>query len=368
MIGVDLAIKVVQRLLSPSGGVVLEGCRALWMFQGLYEKSNYETFQNMYTKFNTDHERLEIELEARLSVAATGMADTVVLMNDRERQIFQHQARQQQQQIVNQSAWSFRQLLYLQQVVLSKLDVPGFEDGATVDVESLQLQSYVCQYLHSAFYIRNRMGSEPHESMLRSQLKKLLREQDQQHQTGSNSPKIESQSIRTSSPMIRHTGSPIPHSMQQQQQPQQYHSGISVPVPMIPQMPSQLYNNSYQQPPQMSYPLQQSYQLVVQGNSMIYPSQASMMAMMSQQQQQYMPQGTFYNGNQMLPQEQQQQQQQQYLPSLSTLQQMQHGQAISSSTSQPSAPPQFSNRGILLPPPPTHQQAPPSYPPYYQQQ
>jgi hypothetical protein len=354
LIGIDLAVKVVQRLLSPSGGVVLEVCRALWVLQGLFEKSNYETFQSMYTQFNSEHERMELELDARLSVAATGMSDTVVLMNDRERHIFQHQACQKQQQIVNQSAWSFRQLLYLQQVVLSKLDVPGFEDGATVDVESLQLQSYVCQYLHSAFYIRNRMGREPHESMLRSQLKKLLREQEQQ-QTGGQSPKMNSQSIRTSSPMIRY--SPIPPTMQQQQQQQYNNANTNATAPMIPQMSAQLYNKSYQQQQQqLAYPQQLYQPPLIPGNTMVYSTQSSMMTMTSQpvQQQQYIQSlapGTYYNDNQMLLQ----QSQQHYLsPPIST-QQLLHPPPLPSSSSS-SLPQQYGNGGLQ-----------PPYQPYYQQ-
>lgn len=334
MIGIDLAVKIVQRLLSPSGGIVLEICRALWMIHGLFEQSQYDTFYNFDSKIQNEHERLESELEARLSVAGTGMSEAVTLMNERERTIFHHQANQQRQQLVNQSAWVFRQLLYLQQVVLCKLDIPGFEDGPTVDAESLLLQSYICQYIHSAFYIRNRMGSEPHESMLRSQLKKLLREQEQQQQNG-HSPKMNSVKTSSTSPMLQPTT----------QHQQQYTA-----TPMIQQMQNQPYN-AYQQ--QQVYPQQQlqtqPMMTMVMANGMPqqqqqYPQNTAMMysqPMMMQQQSQFM-----------LPQQQQQQLMSSYLPMAQ--QQPQYGQ--------PQLPP--------LPPPPHYNGLQPpqmQYPPYYQQ-
>ena len=345
MIGIDLAIKIVQRLLSPSGSIVLEICRALWMIHGLFEQSQYDTFYAMDTKLQNESDRLESELEARLSVAGTGMSQAVSLMNDRERSIFHHQANQQRQQLVNQSAWAFRQLLYLQQVVLSKLDIPGFEDGPTVDAESLLLQSYICQYIHSAFYIRNRMGSEPHESMLRSQLKKLLREQEQQLHIGIQSPKINPVShVNRNSPML------LPPASQQSQQ--QYVSNPMIPPAQnIPQ-----YNNAYQQPQMYSQQTQQVQPMMMtmmmppgisqqqhQYTSAMMYAPPSMMNMPPQSQQQFMvPQ---QQQQQYLPISQQQQQQQQYLQS------------------QLPPPPPYGG----IQPPQQQQQPPMQYPPYYQQ-
>jgi hypothetical protein len=238
----------------------------------------------------SEHERLESELDARLSMAGMEMSEAVALMNDRERQISLHQANQQRQQLVYQSAWDFRQLLCLQQQVLSQLDVPGFEDGPTVDAETLQLQSYLCQYLHSAFYIRNRMGSEPHESMLKSQLKKLLREQEQQQSSsGGQSPKI---SV-TASPVNRN--SPVPPNFH----PQQYNTSMNSNPPMLPSnIPTQSYGGTYMQPtyaqatPQMMMPNQYSMQpQIMSGNGMYTPQM-----MMPQQQSYSYPMGLPYNG------------------------------------------------------------------------
>ncbi len=337
MIGIDLAVKIVQRLLSPSGGIVLEISRALWMIHGFFEKSQYDSFYNFDTKLQTEHERLESELEARLSVAGTGMSEAVAMMNDRERTIFHHQANQQRQQLVNQSAWAFRKLLYLQQVVLCKLDVPGFEEGPTVDAESLLLQSYVCQYIHSAFNIRNRMGSEPHESMLRSQLKKLLREQEQL-QNGRQSPKMNSVTTSSASPMARNSPMLVPAS--------QHHAQYAGAMMMPQQVPNQPYNSAYQQ------------QQVYQQQAQIQPMASMMMANgLTQQQQQYtqatpmmystpmmMQQSTSFlmpQQQSMPPYLQQQQQQQPYVQSQ-----------------------------LPLPPPPHYSGIQPpqqQYPPYYQQ-
>jgi hypothetical protein len=293
MLGVDLAVRLVQRLLHPSGGVVLEVCRALWMLQGLQEQSKYDAFSTLDARLVAEHERLESELNARLSVAGTEMSEAVAMMNDRERQIAHHQANQQRQQLVYQSAWDARQLLCLQQQLLAQLDVPGFEDGPSVDAETLQLQSYLCQYLHSAFYIRNRMGSEPHESMLKSQLKKLLREQEQQQSSaGGHSPKMSG----TLSPVNRNSPVPLPFHQQQ------YSSSMNPNALMLPNsMPTQSYGGTYMQPtyaqgaPQMMMPT---------GMSSHYPTQPQMMPgngiyapqMMPQQPSYAYPMGPPYNG------------------------------------------------------------------------
>ena len=318
MIGIDLAVKIVQRLLTPSGGIVLEVSRALWMIHGLVEKSQYDSFYNFDTKLQTEHEGLESELEARLSVAGTGMSEAVAIMNDRERTIFHHQANQQRQQLVNQSAWTFRQLLYLQQVVLCKLDVPGFEDGPTVDAESLLLQSYICQYIHSAFYIRNRMGSEPHESMLRSQLKKLLREQEQL-QNGSHSPKMNSVTTSSASPMVRNSPMLVPASQHQaqysgammmsQQVPNQPYNGAYLQQQVYQQQPmaSMMMANGLPQPQQQQYPqathMMYSTPMMMQqqSTSFLMPPQQSMPPYLQQQQQQQQQQQPYVQSQLPLP-------------------------------------------------------------------
>jgi hypothetical protein len=268
ILGMDLAEQLVERLLSPSGGIVLEVCRALWTLQSLKEHESQASIAALDKHLMAEHERLESELDARLSVAGA-VSNAVSQMNERERQNFQVQADAQRQHVLNQTAWDFRQLLCWQQQALAKLDVPGFKEGPTVDASALQLQSQICQYLHSAFYIRNRMGSEPHETMLRSQLKKLQKEQQE---GASRSPKVSHASSPV--PMVRH--SPIP--------PPSYNNNVG--GIMVPMQPQQVNYNPY--PPQqpqlqamMGMPPQHAY-APLQG---MYGQPPPMMMMQQQQQQ-----------------------------------------------------------------------------------
>lgn len=282
-----MAVQLVQRLLSPSGGIVLEVCRGLWMLQALKELTSREDIQALDKSLLVQHERLEGELDARLSVTAAGsaVANAVAQMNERERHNFQLQAAQQRQQVLTQSTWDLRQLLCWQQQALAKLQVPGFEEGPTsIDEESLQLQSQICQYLHSAFYIRNRMGSEPHETMLKSQLKKLLRDQ-QEGGVGSsrNSPKMSRLSPIPPPPSFNNSNMSnmmMPMPMQQlppqynAYPPQQQQQQLMQPQlqPMLMGMPPQQYN---------AYHAQQQHQ---QGMMMYGQQQPPPMMMMHQQQ------------------------------------------------------------------------------------
>ena len=63
-------------------------------------------------------------------------------------------------------------MLAIQQEILTKAGIPYF-DGPTVDVLSIRVQAKICSFLHSAFYLRNRIGEKSHVSMLISQEKKL---------------------------------------------------------------------------------------------------------------------------------------------------------------------------------------------------
>ena len=184
-----MAVQLAERLLAPSGSLVLEVCRGLWALQGFREQACGDgALEVLDQTLLAQHEQLESELEARLSVAGAA-TDAVRQMNDRERHNFQTNAQHQREQILTQSAWELRRVLCCQQLILAKLQVPGFEEGPTVDDSSLQYQSLIGQYLHSAFFIRNKMGAAPHESMLKSQLTKLKREQEgTRSPMGGNSP------------------------------------------------------------------------------------------------------------------------------------------------------------------------------------
>jgi hypothetical protein len=71
--------------------------------------------------------------------------------------------------------WERRKLLCAQQAVLSKLGIPEF-DGPTVEPYALERQAHVCAYLHSAFYLRSRIGEQAHRTMLASLTKRLEKE------------------------------------------------------------------------------------------------------------------------------------------------------------------------------------------------
>ena len=174
LLGGDLALAIIDRLVGPSGNVILSICSALWTLAALKEKEATAAVGTFDETMKTESTRLEASLAERLSVA--GAASTAVeQMNSSERRSFQSACGQQRVSVLSAIAWDFRQLLCVQQQVLTKLNVPGFE-SPTVDSSALQLQSRICSFLHSAFYLRKRIGEPPHLSMLKSQAERLRRD------------------------------------------------------------------------------------------------------------------------------------------------------------------------------------------------
>lgn len=199
-------------MLSPSGSILLEVCRGLWTMQALQEKKTTEAVDMLDTTMKSELEKLEASLESRLTVAS-GNA-TIIAMNDNARLEFQNTCGMQRQGLLTGIAWEFRNLLYIQQQILTKMKVPGFE-GPTVDPNTIDLQARICSYLHSAFFLRTRVGEVPHVTMLKGHLKALQKEQERQP-----------------------TNSPIPTSFASQQRsaipPQQ-----NIYNYMVPQVPFQ---------------------------------------------------------------------------------------------------------------------------------
>ena len=60
----------------------------------------------------------------------------------------------------------------IQQQLLTKAGVPGFH-GPTADENVIAMQSNICGFLHSAFFLRARVGEASHVSMLRKQEERL---------------------------------------------------------------------------------------------------------------------------------------------------------------------------------------------------
>ena len=114
---------------------------------------------------------MEADLDARASVAGGALA-AVQQANDKERNSFEAQSEAQRNQLLSSIAWEFRKLLYTQQIILASAKLPGFQ-GPTVDSSTIAFQSKVCSVMHSAFYLRARVGETSHVNMLNKQLESL---------------------------------------------------------------------------------------------------------------------------------------------------------------------------------------------------
>ncbi|GAX13247.1 hypothetical protein FisN_17Hh184 [Fistulifera solaris] len=255
ILGVDMALQLVERILSPSGSILLEVCRGLWSMQALQEKKSNEAVDALDTTMKAELEKLEASLESRLTVAS---GEAVLAMNANARSEFQNTCGQQRTGLLTGIAWEFRNLLYIQQQILSKMKVPGFE-GPTVDPNTIDLQAKVCSYLHSAFFLRTRVGEEPHVTMLKGHLNALQKEKERQP---SNSPLPRSfggqQPLAVPPPQNNYNYMMPQMPYQQQQQPgmmmmhppgqmNMYNNQMQVPMPPPP--PGYYGNQQQQYPP-----------------------------------------------------------------------------------------------------------------------
>jgi tetratricopeptide (TPR) repeat protein len=269
LLGEDMALKLVQRLLSASGSVILQTCRGLWMMTALTEHLSTQKLKDMDESIKEQIVTLHQRLDERLSVAGAAEA-AVRSVNETEQTGFEANCNQQRQQLLISIAWDMRQLLWVQQQFLTKLKIPGFQ-GTTVDDVELEYQGRICSYLHSAFFLRQRIGEEAHMKMLKSQETKLKKILEDARAAGL-SPKFGSTGARMTPPPMGGTlspmrNSPVPQPQYPNMQPPPIQAG------MLP-MPQQAYN----MPPGMP-PLPQHYGGVP---GMGYPQQ-----MYAPQQQQY---------------------------------------------------------------------------------
>lgn len=202
LLGEELALQLVQRLLEPNtGNTTLQVCRGLWMLTALTEDQTNKKLKRIDEELREDNKKIRARLDERLSVA--GAAETAVrTMNEIEIAGFENSCNQQRQTVLNEIAWDFRKLLWVQQQFLTKLKIPGFR-GPTVDASELDYQSRICSYLHSAFFLRQRIGESAHTTMMKSQEKRLidLRDNPRPAFHGGGSP-------RSSSPVPLHSRSP----------------------------------------------------------------------------------------------------------------------------------------------------------------
>lgn len=233
-----MALAVIERIMSSSGTVLLEVCRALWALQALKEKKSIQAIEKLDRTMLVELKKMEATLEARSVAAQNNPALESVNTNQREE--FQATVSQQRQTLLTAIAWEMRTLLCLQQQILCKLAVPTFENGPTADSGALDLQARVCSYLHSAFYLRSRVGEEPHMKMLSVQVKTLEKELTEK---GSGPPPMTNMSpLRgVAPPIAMPPQNPIygGYPPQQQQQPMTaYNTGIP-PMGYHPQQSQQ---------------------------------------------------------------------------------------------------------------------------------
>lgn len=244
LMGEPLALAVVTRLLEPSGKIVLHVCRGLWMWALLQEQQAQKKRTKMDETITEEHSQLKKQLEERLSVAGPAAA-AVQMVNNQELQAWETKAQEERRELWNKLAWEARSLQWATQLMLQKLQMPGFTEVATtVDVNEVQNQACVCAYLHSAFFLRKRIGDKAHDTMLKSQQQRL-------QQSIASAPQPESQTPPQSlSPYP--PGGAMPPNMPPP--PPQYGAGIPPPPP-----PPQ-YGNPVgypPPPPPMGYPPQQ---------------------------------------------------------------------------------------------------------------
>lgn len=176
LLGTSVSLKLIRLLCKKSktdisSSILLDICRGCWMLTALKEKEVSQALDIMDRKMVMDLNKLDSELDARLSVA--GLAHSAVeQMNENERDDFIANCNQQRSQKYFFLAWELRQLLAIQQQILTTAGVPEF-DGPTVDKTNISIQSNICSFLHSAFFLRSRIGEERHLKMLRSLESKL---------------------------------------------------------------------------------------------------------------------------------------------------------------------------------------------------
>ena len=261
LVGNEAALRILQILTATThdgkslGSAVLDLCHACWMMTAIKEEEATRAQESIEKKILAGREALEADLDTRASVAGSAIA-AVRQANERERSVFDTQCDAQRNQLLASIAWEFRKLQYTQQIMLTNAKIPGF-DGPTVDFAIIALQSKVCSVLHSAFFLRARVGEASHAIMLNKQLESLK--------------KFISTTVKIESIEQVPNHAPMQMQLQQQQQPQMIYQHPMMPMGMPP---------IFQQPPPMIYPGQQpmmyqpmpmDFQQFQQGHTIMHP-------------------------------------------------------------------------------------------------
>lgn len=262
LLGEDLALRLVERLLEPTGNVILQVCRGLWMLTGLKEERSHRKLQALDDGIKEGYHNLKHRLDERLSVSGAAEA-AVRTMNETERRAYENDCNQRRQALLNKIAWEFRQLLWTQQQFLTKLKIPGFA-GPTVDASEVEYQARVCSYLHSAFFLRQRIGDDAHMKMLQSQKVRLL--------------KLQEEGITVAGASTYRTATPPPGGGSRRSRFSPMPTGIAVGNQQLP--PTSRMSPHPAPPPQL-------YSTMMVGGQQ--QQQQYNMNPMQQQQQQYLP-------------------------------------------------------------------------------
>mmetsp|Transcript_45059 Transcript_45059/g.50508 ORF Transcript_45059/g.50508 Transcript_45059/m.50508 type:complete len:635 (-) Transcript_45059:128-2032(-) len=321
LLGENLALQLVQCLLEPNiGNVTLQVCRGLWMLTALKEDQSKKTLKRLDEEVKEEAKKIRARLDERLSVA--GAAEVAVrTMNESELRAFENSCNQQRRKALDEIAWEFRKLLWVQQQFLTKLKVPGFL-GPTVDAMELDYQSRVCTYLHSAFFLRQRIGEKAHSTMMKSQEKRLI---DLKENPRPIVPGVRSRSPSPVPPSMRSPtrNSPLPMMGRRSPVP----PGIARHNPTPVHMGTVTVSQQYQMPPQQYPNAQQQAQMQQPSGVGLPPNYNPALQLpphMQQQQQQQQPymnsgvpayqQQTMMQPNYVQQQQRQQQQHQQNAP------------------------------------------------------
>ncbi|KAL3773751.1 hypothetical protein ACHAW5_008185 [Stephanodiscus triporus] len=256
LLGNETALRILRMLTETThdgrrlGSAVLELCHACWMMTALKEEEVARAQESIEKKIIADKEALQSDLDTRAAVAGGALA-AVQQANEKEMSLFDAQSEAQRNQVLSSIAWEFRKLLYTQQIMLTNAKIPGF-DGPTVDSAAIALQSRVCSVMHSAFYLRARVGETSHVNMLNKQLESL--------------EKFIRTTVKTEPVDQQSNHAPIPL----QQQP------LIFQQPMMPPMfsqPPMMYSGQSQQQPMIYQPIPMGFQQFHQGHPMMQPAQ-----------------------------------------------------------------------------------------------
>jgi hypothetical protein len=277
LLGVPLALALTQLLLQGDGShgnLLLCVCRALWVMTAVNERDVADRIDKLDAELQTVVAQKETDFASQLAVVQPAHKASVQLNVEQQRQALHTHCGKERTNLLHELAWQSRRLLCAQQMILQKLNVPAFESGPTIDRDTLDWHAKVCTYLHSAFYLRQRIGEATHVSMLQKQCKKLEKEQEeldaQQQQQQQQQQQHEAASSSTLPPLPSHLPPPPP--------PPQSHSNTMYGYGMPPPAGAGYYNVA--PPPPISYGpggpvymphLQQPQQQVPSSNQAAFP-------------------------------------------------------------------------------------------------